>query len=263
MKATPIILATIFSLVLAACSDTNKKNTGDSDSISSSVEPQEIITTPDLAFKELLGPVESSVTESYLSDNPTQVWTDSVGYDATGQLIAIASFFSDDGVKSTLTDFRFTPLQEGETEQKGRSMIPNSPFVATIGRDAYGQIIFFEKADPNDPEKGADEWFEEHYTWNESGHIRQFDLTAWEWGTSTIYEYNEKGLKATAVKTASGIEYEETDNYTYNYLSFDEFGNWIEREIKITGKIDDEGRKSTSTSLRIERRRISYYQSGN
>ena len=60
------------------------------------------------------------------------------------------------------------------------------------------------------------------------------------------------------MSTSAEYDYESTDTQTYVYKAEDSHGNWTEREVSVLSEEDDEGRKATRRSMRIERRRIRY-----
>ena len=255
-KTVPFLGGLSLLLVCGGCGH-GKSGRSDTDSTALSVVENEGATSPDCVFKELSGNVKSVALEFYTLDSPAEISVDSVSFDKNGRLEGMTSFFISGGDKTCVADFRFDYTSAGET-LPASSRIPGNDFEARISRDGLGRIIEFVCEMPGDPERGGEGTYREEYTWDASGKVGEYVLIGWEWAAHTGYTYGDDGLRIKAVTVNSDIGFESTDTQTYVYKTFDDRGNWTEREVKVVSEQDDEGVKSRNTSVRIERRRIHY-----
>ena len=128
--------------------------------------------------------------------------------------------------------------------------------MVSIERDAQRRIMSFSHNRPDG--EYSESGYTEYYTWDESGYPASLELVGAEWTTRVMYEYDDAGRLVRSVATSAEYDYESTDTQTYVYKAEDSHGNWTEREVSVLSEEDDEGRKATRRSMRIERRRIRY-----
>lgn len=245
-------------LLCAACACGRGKSGGtDSDSVCYRESGEEVVSSPDLAFKELSGPVKSAVLEFFSLDNPDEISADSVSYDDEGRVRGLVSYYRSGRDRTLVSDFRFDYTSEGEA-LPAPDRVAGGTLEARIGRDGLGRIVDFVCELSEDPENGDERAYREEYSWDEYDRLRSYELTGWEWTARTTYSYDAQGRRSKAVTVSSDIGFESTDTQTYSYKAFDSHGNWTEREVKVVSEQDEDGVKSRHTSVRIERRRIHY-----
>lgn len=256
LQICPILLGIISALILPACGG-KKAAENDSDTVKAPVDTSYLhLETPDLAMRELQGDVESCVLEYYFMEAPEDITTDSVTFTPQGNLLSVTSWYTDGGRRICSSDVRF------ETDADG-NYLPAvdrvSPEMRTsIERDALGRIVVWDYA-PSDNGAESDKSYLEEYSWGDDDLLKGYKLSGWEYSSRAGYEYDADGRRSNTVTVSDDIEFHSTDTQTYTYKKFDERGNWIEREVRGKTEYDDEGHKSTSMSLRIDKRRIRYH----
>lgn len=250
----------VFCAVVAAASFASCGSGGagasDSDSVKAAEKADTLaMQTPDLAWKDLSGNVESCVLEYYDMSAPKDISADSVAFTPEGNVASMVSYSVWDGRKASTLDVSFL-RDSGGKELPAADRASEEGLVVSLERDGDGRIVSFSRNRPDgDYTESA---YTEYYTWDEDGRPASFEINGAEWTTRVKYEYGADGRLAKSVAVSSEYDYEATDTQTYVYKAEDARGNWTEREVSVVSEQDDEGRKTTTRSLRVERRRIRY-----
>ena len=70
------------------------------------------------------------------------------------------------------------------------------------------------------------------YTYDEKGRVVTEDYSGWEWGTVYTYEYEgDKFYPCKATFKSYNEGFNEEGTLTYEYLTFDDKGNWTSRNL--------------------------------
>lgn len=226
----------------------------DSVSVSASVGEAEVLS-PDLAWKELSGPVESVVLFSSGAGGGQVNTADSLSFDQTGRLGSVCSYIMEGTRRRTLMSavLRYDENGDGASDNAGDGMR------LLVGRDGAGRIVryVYERADGGE----SDGAYSEQYSYDEQGRVASVTLSGWEFFSRTVYGYDERGRIVRAVVESSGPGYESSERCDYEYVDEDSYGNWTRREVKVriaerSDESEDESVESTAD--RTERRRIHY-----
>ncbi|MBR3878059.1 MAG: hypothetical protein IKJ23_07740 [Bacteroidaceae bacterium] len=127
-----------------------------------------------------------------------------------------------------------------------------------VERNEKGEITIYNAALP-DAKKAK---VNVEYTYNEKGQAEKIVTVRDGWNKTTEkvkYDEQNNRLKATAESYEDDMRI--VDDITYNYKSYDEKGNWTERELTIRNRtIDWEGDVLHEQTIRkTEKREILYY----
>lgn len=138
---------------------------------------------------------------------------------------------------------------------KGRSK------ASVMKRNDKGQIIFYENRESSNHWEGYNYDIE----YDSQGRMKEFTYTGWE----EIFTYTLSYDGDNIYPSSQYMEGQATadlfkSEFTFRYLSFDEVGNWTEREVwKINHEGVEDGSDNpemdTSHEYQIETREITYY----
>jgi hypothetical protein len=107
-----------------------------------------------------------------------------------------------------------------------------------ITRDEQGRIvrvvnnILDEDGEFLDENLDVFDYCEVLYTYDEKGRVVTEDYSGWEWGTVYTYEYEgDKFYPCKATFKSYNEGFNEEGTLTYEYLTFDDKGNWTSRNL--------------------------------
>lgn len=142
-----------------------------------------------------------------------------------------------------------------------------------LERDAKGRILRydstnFEDWDSEDFDIVA--FFAVTFTYDGKGRPQAADTNGWEWNTTYSYAYNGGNVYPASATYEGGAEgWIEEGTITYEYVSFDEKGNWTERFVSTVNKSWEEPWEEgmepeidTVTYKHRECRTITYWSDG-
>jgi len=145
-----------------------------------------------------------------------------------------------------------------------------------LTRDAQGRITSFYNPVLDEDGEFLDEDMDvvEHcrfeYTYDAQGRVATEAYRGWEWGTDYVYEYDGNAFYPSVV-SFEGYDagYNESGIIEYEYVKFDDRGNWTVRTVTKTTDSweeawdDNEPEVETSTSVTRQYRKITYWSDGN
>lgn len=141
-----------------------------------------------------------------------------------------------------------------------------------VTRDAKGRIVKVAKDYLDDEGALLDEdldvleCLEVEYTYDEKGRVVTEDYDGWEWSNVYNYEYESDAIyPSKATCKGSGEGYIDEITITYEYLSFDDKGNWTSRKVnKVVKSYEEPWEENPEPEVEItesttrEDRRITY-----
>lgn len=210
------------------------------------------------ALFELSGPVKSCVVENWQTgtaegeyEQPDLMWGRNYGFNRRGYLVF-------DGC-AEYTYRADTVFLYGEDAQAGMS--------ASLAYDAAGRIVA-QKLEYEGDEVGDGERSTE-YMYDDAGRLVRSHTLLWETSVETDYTYDAGGRLATRRETAHDYDGGTERFYTYEYVKFDERGNWTERKLTMKSTVTQpvEGAEHEQSEVvddpdtyYYEMRRITYYR---
>ncbi len=210
------------------------------------------------ALFELSGPVENCVVENWQTgtaegefEQPDLMWGRNYGFNRRGYL-------EFDGCNE-YTYRADTLFLYGEDARAGMS--------ATLTYDDAGRIVAqkleYEEEQVGDGERSTE------FTYDAAGRLTRTYTVLWETGVETLYTYDPQGRLATRRETAYDYDGFTERIHTYEYVAFDEYGNWTQRKVtvKTTEVQAVEGAEHEESEVvqepdvyQFETRRITYYE---
>ncbi len=257
MKKITLFAISFAILGLASCGNAVKNANG---SDSTSVKGGDTLRTADLSMFFLQGPVK---TVSYQRREDGGAWeeTDKLEFDKEGRLAGMQCYTvsGDDYMKIS-----YAKNPNGEILLAGEKR--------KVERDGQGRITMLPTEYTFDGE--YDEGFGRYWEYKNGRLAQHYKELPAGYSTAEIFtSWNAKlNLPLTMVIEDSGKGYDETTTETYSYKEFDEWGNFIEREIDIYGEhhdydmmmIDDDESNDDEVTVvatkSVERRIITYYE---
>lgn len=211
-----------------------------------------------LAMFELTGPVRSCHVECWQTgtadgeyEQPDMMWSRNYGFNRQGYLEI-------DGC----TEYTYradTVFLYGEDAQAGMS--------ASLTFDAAGrivaQILEYEGEAVGDGERSAE------FSYDDAGRLTRSYTVFWETEMETFYGYDALGRLETCREAMQNYDGGAERIYTYEYVKFDEYGNWTQRKVtvKSTATQPVEGYEHERSEVvrapdayRFESREITYYE---
>lgn len=211
-----------------------------------------------LALFELTGPVKSCQVECWQTGTaegdyaqPDMMWSRNYGFNRRGYLEI-------DGC----TEYTYradTVFLYGEDAQAGMS--------ASLNYDAAGRIVAqkleYEGDAVGDGERSTE------YTYDDAGRLTRSFTVFGETALETFYEYDAQGRLATRRETAYDYDGETERIHTYEYVRFDERGNWTQRRVTVestaTQPVEGEEHERSEVvrdqdAYQFEYRVITYYE---
>lgn len=211
-----------------------------------------------LALFELTGPVENCRVENWQTgtaegeyEEADMMWSRDYGFNRRGYLVL-------DGC-AEYTYRADTVFLYGEDAQAGMS--------ASLTYDAAGRIVA-QKLEYQGDAVGDGEQSTE-FSYDDAGRLAQTYAALWETGVETVYTYDAQGRLATRRETAHNYDGDMERIHVYEYVSFDEHGNWTERKVtvKSTSVQPVEGAEHERSEVvhdpdayQLEFRKITYYE---
>lgn len=211
-----------------------------------------------LAMFELTGPVKNCMVENWQTGTaegeygqPDLMWGRDYGFNRRGYLVF-------DGC-CEYTYRADTVFLYGEDARAGMS--------ASLTYDAAGRIVAqkleYEGDAVGDGERSTE------FSYDDTGRLTRTCAVLWETGVETLYTYDTQGRLATRRETASDYDGNTERIHTYEYVKFDEFGNWTQRKVtvKSTAVRPVEGAEHEQSEVvhepdayQFETRKITYYE---
>lgn len=211
-----------------------------------------------LAMFELTGPVKNCQVENWQTgtaegeyEEADMMWSRDYGFNHRGYLVF-------DGC-SEYTYRADTVFLYGEDAQAGMS--------ASLTYDAAGRIVAQKLEYTGDAVGDGAQSTE--FSYDDAGLLTQTYAVLWETGVETVYTYDAQGRLATRRETISNYDGNTERIYTYEYVKFDEFGNWTQRKVTVQSTIVQpvEGAEHEQSEVihepdayQLESRKISYYE---
>lgn len=211
-----------------------------------------------LALFELTGPVKSCQVECWQTGTaegdyaqPDMMWSRNYGFNRRGYLEI-------DGC----TEYTYradTLFLYGEDAQAEMS--------ASLTYDAAGRIVA-EKLGCEGNAVDDGERFTEYF-YDDAGRLTRSFTVLWETGLETFYEYDARGQLVTRRETAYDYDGETERIHTYEYVRFDERGNWTQRKVTVertaTQPVEGEEHERSEVvrdpdAYQFEYRVITYYE---
>lgn len=210
------------------------------------------------ALFELTGPVEGCVVECWQTgtaegeyEQPDMMWGRDYEFNRRGYLVF-------DGC----TEYTYradTLFLYGEDARAGMS--------ASLTYDAAGRIVAqkleYEGDAVGDGERSTE------FSYDDAGRLTQTHALLWETSVGTVYTYDAEGRLATRRETAYDYDGNTERVYTYEYVKFDERGNWTERKVTVKSTVTQpvEGAEHEQSEVvhepdvyQFEFRKITYYE---
>lgn len=211
-----------------------------------------------LALFELTGPVENCRVENWQTGTAEgeyaeadMIWSRDYGFNRRGYLVL-------DGC-AEYTYRADTVFLYGEDAQAGMS--------ASLTYDAAGRVVA-QKLEYQGDAVGDGEQSTE-FSYDDAGRLAQTYAALWETGVETVYTYDAQGRLATRRETAHNYDGDTERIHVYEYVSFDEHGNWTERKVTVkrTSVQPVEGAEHERSEVvhdpdayQLEFRKITYYE---
>lgn len=133
----------------------------------------------------------------------------------------------------------------------------------TFTRDSLGRIDTYDNT-PDDFEfLDFENYIQMKFKYDAMGRASAIEFGGWEWYTEHKFFYDKDKVypsKMTYAGGSEGTEYKGEE--TYEYISFDQKGNWTERKVTSTVTESEEFSETepkTVNSVVSEKRRIVYY----
>lgn len=229
-----------------------------SESVVKSCEKPARLNEACLAMFELMGPVKSCQVECWQTgtaegdyERPDMMWSREYGFNRRGYLEI-------DG--STEYTYRAdTVFLYGEDAQAVMS--------ASLTYDDAGRIVAqkleYEGDAVGDGERSAE------YACDDAGRLTRSYTVFGETALETSYEYDALGRLATRRETAHDYDGETERIHTYEYVRFDERGNWTQRRVTVestaTQPVEGEEHERSEVvrdpdAYQFESRIITYYE---
>lgn len=210
------------------------------------------------ALFELSGPVTNCVVECWQTgtaegeyEQPDLMWDRDYEFNRRGYLVF-------DGC----TEYTYradTVFLYGEDARAGMS--------ASLTYDATGRIVAqkleYEGNAVGDGERSTE------YTYDNAGRLVRTHTLLWETDVETVYTYGAQGRLASCRETAYDYDGNTERVYTYEYVKFDEHGNWTERKVTVKTTVTQpvEGAEHEQSEIvhepdiyQMELRKITYYE---
>lgn len=211
-----------------------------------------------LAMFELTGPVKSCHVECWQTgtadgeyEQPDMMWSRNYGFNRRGYLEI-------DGC-AEYTYRADTVFLYGEDAQAGMS--------ASLTFDAAGRIVAqkleYEGEAVGDGERSVE------FSYDHAGRLTRSYTVFWETEMETSYGYDAKGRLETCREAMQNYDGGAERIYTYEYVKFDEYGNWTQRKVtvKSTATQPIEGYEHERSEVvhapdayQFESREITYYE---
>ena len=211
-----------------------------------------------LAIFELTGPVENCLVENWQTgtaegeyEQPDLMWGRDYGFNRRGYLVS--------GGCSEYTYRADTVFLYGEDAQAGMS--------ASLTCDAAGRIVA-QKLEYEGDTVGDGELSTE-FSYDDAGRLTRTYEVLWESGVETLYTYDTQGRLAARRETAQDYDGNRERVHTYEYVKFDEFGNWTQRKVTVQSTVVQpvEGAEHEQSEVvhkpdvyQFESRKITYYE---
>lgn len=138
---------------------------------------------------------------------------------------------------------------------------------ASLTYDAAGRIVAqkleYEGDAVGDGERSTE------YSYDDAGRLAKTNTLLWETAVETLYTYDAEGRLATRRETAFDYDGNTERTYTYEYVKFDDRGNWTERKSTVKSTVTQPGGGAEHERLEIvhdparlqqEFRKITYYE---
>ena len=259
-------------LILACCSEEKKQTTASTPKTDIPADTlwKQDFSSPDLALWGLHGPVEMATFESCevkdSTANPSATATftcDSVAFTPTGLITTMAFGTKEKGKPEFSSILHIKYDGEGHFLSGSETAQGAEPIKIKIARSSGGYITVMQ-ALGSDGELSTPNSFHRLVDWRDG----RLAIDEYELAEGTLrnkYSYSDTDFPSMVTTTLSDMQGDMKEEARYMYTATDEYGNWIER--RVTNKVETtEGeadgtniKKSTYTSYRLERRRISYY----
>ena len=134
--------------------------------------------------------------------------------------------------------------------------------------DAAGRIVAENREYEGNAEGDGAQSTE--FSYDDAGRLAKSYTLLWEGGVETVYTYDAQGRLATRQETTYDYDGNTERTYTYEYVEFDDRGNWTERKstVKSTVRLQEEGYDVHERSeimhepdaYQEEFRKITYYE---
>lgn len=212
-----------------------------------------------LALFELTGPVEYSSVECWQTgtaereyEEADMLWGRDYGFNRRGYLVF-------DG-HNKYTYRADTVFLYGKDARAGMSV--------SLTYDAAGRIVAENREYEGNAEGDGAQSTE--FSYDDAGRLAKSYTLLWEGGVETVYTYDAQGRLATRQETTYDYDGNTERTYTYEYVEFDDRGNWTERKstVKSTVRLQEEGYDVHERSeimhepdaYQEEFRKITYYE---
>lgn len=189
----------------------------------------------------------------------TKVWVDTSDlkmYELTGNVKSVKAYAVKRGNEELIYTLAFDANGLATTHKHDLDLDIDAN--VNVERNEKGEITVYNAALP-DAKKAK---VNVEYTYNENGQAEKIVTVRDGWNKTTEkvkYDEQSNRLKATAESYEDDMRI--VDDITYSYKSYDEKGNWTERELTIRNRtIDWEGDVlHEQTIRRTEKREIIYH----
>ena len=248
MKPIRILFVMALLTVFVCCANTPSNKAGEvtGESASTSAEAKSNVETPlDVKSFGLLG----NVKEVLLSTREYEVGAEQDAWEKTDVL----DLAFDE--KGRVVRDEFENLYAYDAKGNFTKGLSDK---TVMKRDEKGRVIYYE----NRQDEEDDEGFTMKFEYDAQGRMSKVEIVGWEHTIDHTFTYTDDHV----YPDRANIESEdEGDHYStvidYDYKSFDDKGNWTEREAHSYAKhtVDDELEGETKLVI-TEKRKIQYYQ---
>ena len=132
-------------------------------------------------------------------------------------------------------------------------------------RDKKGRLEAYDNTtDDYETDFDVETFFSYNFTYDARGRVIVEELSGWEWSETYYLVYSGKpAYPVSATFTAYNENWNEEGTIEYEYLSFDDHGNWTERDqiVNYVGYEEDcEDDAEAHTTVYHQKRRIYYWK---
>lgn len=256
-----LLLVALLLFTFFSCSKGGKAAGSDSDSIAS-VSVDSLFSTPDLAYSELHGPVESCELSS-VSEAPEgmSMTLTSTTFDLDGRLRSLKSVIRGLDGEIPIDDIRLGYDGEGNLVEAVNEMAEGLEKLE-IERSPEGEMTRVAVLNPNSVQA-----YTTYNEWEDGLCVgeRYVDGN----GVRIVRNYfNDNGLLTGRKVVYQTEEGDLTESYKFEYSKFDSVGNWTERrgEVTVTENYNDADADGSGSSPSVhgpftltETRSITYF----
>lgn len=229
-----LLLAALLLMAFFSCSGGGKAAGSDSDSMAA-ISVDSLFSTPDLAYSELHGPVESCELSS-VSEAPEgmSMTMTSTTFDTEGRMRSLKSVIRGLDGEIPIDDMRLSYDAEGNLVEALNEMA-DGPEKLDIERSADGEMTRVAVLNRNSLQA-----YTTYHEW-EAGRCVSERYTDANGVRVVRNYYDDNGLLTGRKVTYQTEEGDLTESYKFEYTNFDSVGNWTERrgEVTITENYND------------------------